>query len=177
MTNRDERRRAVLDRIADHILAHGLALATLRALAKAAGTSDRMLLYHFANKDEIIVAALLTISERFAATLVSATGGGAKRPPEALLAEVGAIMRGQALKPYMRMALELAALAAHGEEPYRSFGGRMADGFAAMIASRLDIEDEAAREAAAARLLALLDGAIILDALGRERLADLALTP
>jgi hypothetical protein len=76
----------------------------------------------------------------------------------------------------MRLGLELAARAAHGEEPFRTVGSRMADGFAAMFAARLEMADEAARQPMAARLLALLDGAIMLDALGRPKLADAALS-
>ena len=58
MTKPDTRRAAILERIADHILANGLSASSLRPLAKAAGTSDRMLLYYFADKAEIITAAL-----------------------------------------------------------------------------------------------------------------------
>ncbi len=177
MIIRETRRAAVLDRIADHMLAHGLAPSSLRALAKAAGTSDRMLLYYFADKDELIVAALQTIVARFAAALDAVSGGGGRLPPSVLLAEVAAIVRGPAVQPYMRLALELAARAAHGEEPFRSVSGRIADGFAAMIAARLEVTEEADRQPTAARLLALLDGAIMLDALGRPALADAALSP
>jgi AcrR family transcriptional regulator len=176
MNIRENRRAAALDRIADHMLAHGLAPSSLRALAKAAGTSDRMLLYYFADKDEIVVAALQTISARLAQALGALTEAGGRHPPDVVLMRLASIMRGPALKPYMRLALELAALAAHGAQPYRSVAGRMADGFAAMIASTLDIEAEPERQRMAVRLLAILDGCVMLDAFGREALATLALT-
>jgi AcrR family transcriptional regulator len=124
MNIRENRRAAALDRIADHMLAHGLAPSSLRALAKAAGTSDRMLLYYFADKDEIVVAALQTISARLAQALGALTEAGGRHPPDVVLMRLASIMRGPALKPYMRLALELAALAAHGAQPYRSVAGR-----------------------------------------------------
>ena len=62
MNTRDERREAAIERMADHVLAEGLAAATLRPLAAAAGTSDRMLLYYFADKDELLTATLARIS-------------------------------------------------------------------------------------------------------------------
>ena len=64
----DERRSVIVDRLADHVLAHGLVSASLRPLAKAAGTSDRMLLYYFADKSELLAATLQRIAERSPAT-------------------------------------------------------------------------------------------------------------
>ena len=45
MTRTDKDRTRLLDRLAAHVIAHGLSAASLRPLAKAAGTSDRMLMY------------------------------------------------------------------------------------------------------------------------------------
>ena len=54
MNIRNDRREAAIERMADHVLSEGLAAGTLRPLAAAAGTSDRMLLYYFADKDELL---------------------------------------------------------------------------------------------------------------------------
>jgi AcrR family transcriptional regulator len=175
MILRDDRRAAALARIADHMLQHGLALSSLRALARTAGTSDRMLLYYFADKDEIIVAALGEITVGFASVLTSALEGRGKRRPDVLLSDLAAVMRSGAARPYLRLWLELSVLAARGEEPYRSVAGRMADGFVAMVAHALDI-DEAARHETAARLVATMDGVLLLDCVGRESLGTAALT-
>jgi len=45
MSVRTDRRQAALERMADHLLREGMTGASLRPLAAAAGTSDRMLLY------------------------------------------------------------------------------------------------------------------------------------
>src|SRR2546423_15548894 len=42
----------------DYVLEHGLADLSLRPLARALGTSPRMLLYHFGSKEELVMAAL-----------------------------------------------------------------------------------------------------------------------
>ncbi|MFZ9395925.1 MAG: TetR family transcriptional regulator, partial [Erythrobacter sp.] len=47
-------REILLPRLAAHVLAHGLAGASLRPLARAAGTSARMLIYHFGSKERLI---------------------------------------------------------------------------------------------------------------------------
>ena len=72
MTDRDTRRKAVLLRMADHLLATGLRGASLRPLAAAAGTSDRMLLYYFADKDELLAATLAEVAGRMLPLLEAA---------------------------------------------------------------------------------------------------------
>ena len=58
MKARDEQRRHVIERVAEHLLRTGLAEASLRQLAAAAGVSDRMLLYYFDDKTEVMSAAM-----------------------------------------------------------------------------------------------------------------------
>ena len=109
MNVRATRRRAALERMADHLLGAGLSGASLRSLAAAAGTSDRMLLYYFETKDELLAATLDHIAARLARLLDEAGSNEAAKPFHALLAEVWAAVRGPALRPYMRLWLELAA--------------------------------------------------------------------
>ncbi len=177
MNVRETRRAATLDRIADHILAHGLAPSSLRALAVAAGTSDRMLLYYFADKDDIVTAALQAIAFRMAAILEEVAPSGASMDTGAALREMAALTRSAALRPYMRVWLELVVLSARDEQPYKTVAGLIADGFIAWVGSRLAIADDAVRAATAARLVATIDGLVLLDCVGRGPMADLALDP
>jgi AcrR family transcriptional regulator len=48
----------LLAAMAAHVRLMGLAGASLRPLAKAAGTSDRMLIYHFGTKAALLTALL-----------------------------------------------------------------------------------------------------------------------
>jgi AcrR family transcriptional regulator len=63
------RREAVLVQAADYVLEQGLAGLSLRPLAKALGTSPRMLLYDFDTKERLIHAILGEIRNREAALL------------------------------------------------------------------------------------------------------------
>ena len=172
MSIRDERQRAVLERMADHLLREGMAGASLRPLAAAAGTSNRMLLYYFADKDELLAATLEHLAARLARLLDEAgPGDGAPHPFPALLAEVWAAVRAPGLRPYMHLWLELAAGAARGQEPHRTVAGRIADGFLAWAAARLEVEREADRAPRATLLLAAVDGLALLDAVGRSAAA------
>ncbi|MFE0509145.1 TetR/AcrR family transcriptional regulator [Streptomyces sp. NPDC058964] len=52
------KRRDLLDRVRAYVMRNGLADLSLRPLAKALGTSDRMLLYYFGTKERMIAEAL-----------------------------------------------------------------------------------------------------------------------
>ncbi len=116
-----------------------------------------------------------TITARLRLRLADALPVNTPMPPNRLLGTLAPILRGAEIRPYMQLWLELAILAARGEEPFRKIGGQIADGFLAMAAARLDAPDEATRIGLAAQLLATLDGAILMDLLGRGAIADQAL--
>ncbi|MFI7413843.1 TetR/AcrR family transcriptional regulator [Streptomyces sp. NPDC049627] len=57
------KRRDLLDRVRDYVLRNGLSDLSLRPLARALGTSDRMLLYYFGSKERMVAKAL-AVDER-----------------------------------------------------------------------------------------------------------------
>lgn len=73
-----ERRAELLELIADHIVAEGLVDLSLRPLAKAIGTSGRMLVYYFESKEKLLVEAIGVIRERMQAEFLReiSDGGG-----------------------------------------------------------------------------------------------------
>ncbi|MFF4572494.1 TetR/AcrR family transcriptional regulator [Streptomyces sp. NPDC001410] len=58
------KRRDLLDRVREYVMRNGLADLSLRPLAKALGTSDRMLLYYFGSKERMIAEALAIYERR-----------------------------------------------------------------------------------------------------------------
>lgn len=173
MSIRKARRDAAIDRMADHLLREGLAGASLRPLAAAAGASDRMLLYYFADKDEILAATLERIALRLAALLDEIVPPGTLLGFSALLNKLWAAARSPALQPFMRLWLELAGSAARGNQPHRAVSGSIADGFLSWMESRLSVA-ETERARSAAMLLVIIEGLVLLDAIGRSNLADIA---
>ncbi len=121
--------------MADHILLEGLGAATLRPLAAAAGTSDRMLLYYFADKDELLTATLARIAARMTAELDDAIPIGPLRSFPELLEEVWTALSSESLKPFMHVWLDLAAGAARGLQPHLDLAGEIAEGFLAWVTS------------------------------------------
>ena len=59
-----DRREELLDQVTDHVLEHGLIGLTLRPVAAAIGTSDRMLIYHFGSRDALVSAVVARTNER-----------------------------------------------------------------------------------------------------------------
>jgi AcrR family transcriptional regulator len=59
-----EIRQRLLDGCTRYLLEHGLPVGSLRTLADAVGTSPRMLIYHFATKDQLVREALIEARHR-----------------------------------------------------------------------------------------------------------------
>jgi AcrR family transcriptional regulator len=171
LTVSEERRVAILDSLADHVLEHGLSASSLRALAAAAGTSDRMLLYYFRDKPELIAATLARIAERLVAIL-DGQRTTAPRPMEELRAELVQSLFSDQFWPYMRLWIEIAALSAKGDPFYRQVGGEIGRGFLAWGASQLAAPDPESRARDAARLLVTIEGMLLLKSIGLDDVVD-----
>ena len=156
----------IVDLLADHVLSRGLERASLRPLAAAAGTSDRMLLYYFPDKAALITAILTRIAQRLQVQLDAFDVGAARRDAAQLQAGILEVARTQMFRPYMHVWLELAAKAARGEEPFRAIGAAIAAGFLTWISDRLEVEPPETRAAQALSVLTMIEGAVVLDALG-----------
>jgi len=63
-TANSERPEELLDEIVDHLVAKGVGELSLRPLAKAVGSSPRVLLYYFGSKEDLVVKALARLRER-----------------------------------------------------------------------------------------------------------------
>jgi AcrR family transcriptional regulator len=150
--------------MADHVLAHGLPAASLRPLARAAGISDRMLLYYFKDKAEVMAAVLERVAARLT-LLMEAMGARPLQSAEALRADLLPILLDDALWPFMCVWLEIAALSARGDPLYRAIGEQIGRGFLAWGMAQLDSQAET-READALQLLAMIEGAVVLKSLG-----------
>ena len=160
------RRDALIEALAAHVLAEGLPGTSLRPLARAAGTSNRMLLYYFVDKDELIAVTLERVADDLRAMLDAAGAPGARKPYDDLLREIVVATRSIELRPYIRLWLELVAAAARGVEPHRRTAGCIARTFVGWIESRLEPVEGSDRQDRATTMLATIDGIAQLEAVG-----------
>ncbi len=77
-------RRELLDRVADDLGVNGLVDFSLRRAARAAGTTHKVLLYHFDGPEDLLTQAVLRLRERRIARGVAAATEG---PPGRSLAD------------------------------------------------------------------------------------------
>ena len=166
----DDRRSALLDRLADYVLAEGISAASLRRLARAADTSDRMLLYYFTDKADVIAATLDHVSARLVTRLEERTAR-VPLPLDRLCRDLARILFTDDMWPFMRLWLEIAALAGRGDPVYRDLGERLGRGFLDWGAAQLDSPDPEARAADAARLFVMMEGTLLLKSVGMDDIA------
>jgi len=157
------KRQLILDKIADHLLVHGLQGASLRPLAAAVGTSDRMLLHYFVNKEELMLAALNLVAVRMIQVLESVQS--VQMPFEALIPHLVEMLKDPRIHPYLRLWLELAALSAGGETAYRSIAQEISQRFYKWIEASLEVKNEEDRAPMVALTFVTIEGIVFLDAL------------
>ncbi|MEO0608538.1 MAG: TetR/AcrR family transcriptional regulator [Pseudomonadota bacterium] len=173
MAGASDKRTALIETLADHVLSHGLLHASLRPLAKAAGTSDRMLLYYFKDKDALIEAVLDHITERII-LILDQSAAPEPLPLERLTPMLVDAMKSDLFWPYLRLWLEIAALAAGGDRLYKDCGERIGRGFLSWGAAQIAASDDAQRQRDAAKLLVQIEGSVLLRSLGLEDVVDQA---
>lgn len=113
MNRRDE----LLDAVTGHVLEHGLIGLTLRPVAAAIGTSDRMLVYHFGTRDELVSAVVQRAGE------LSIAEVDRLEPVDGVRAGVNALWAAFQRDPLHRcldVYCQAAATGLIGREPYRS---------------------------------------------------------
>jgi AcrR family transcriptional regulator len=71
----EARRRELLDRVTDDLAANGMVDFSLRRAARAAGTTHKVLLYHFDGADDLLTQAIFQLRDRRIARSVAAATG------------------------------------------------------------------------------------------------------
>lgn len=113
MSRRDE----LLDQVTDHVFAHGLIGLTLRPLAAAIGTSDRMLIYHFGSRDSLVSAVVARAGDR-GVDAVSALPTA--RTVRAAVNRLWEAYDADPLRRCLDVYVQAAATGLFGSEPYLS---------------------------------------------------------
>lgn len=112
-TDRD----GLLDRVTDYVLAHGLIGLSLRPVAAAVGTSDRMLIYHFASRDALVSAVVARTTERAVDHVAALPGSPTVRSG---VKRLWSEYQTQPLSRCLDVYCQAAATGLIGREPYLS---------------------------------------------------------
>src|SRR5947209_13161824 len=74
----EARRRQLLERVTEDLAANGLVDFSLRRAARAAGTTHKVLLYHFDGADDLLSQAIPKLRERRIGNALAAARAGAQ---------------------------------------------------------------------------------------------------
>jgi AcrR family transcriptional regulator len=113
----ESRRSRLLAACTDHVLAEGLIGLSLRPLARAVGTSDRMLIYHFGNRDGLVAAI---IDEATSRSVEHLAGMKAPRTVKAGVLQLWQAYLEPPLHACNLIYVQAAASGYLGQEPFRS---------------------------------------------------------
>jgi AcrR family transcriptional regulator len=158
---REQRRLALAEEIAEFVLAEGLGDLGLRGLAHRLGTSGRMLLYYFVTKEQLVIDVLDRIEMRLGVLLAQHISG----PPVSagqFLAKVLELARDPEVAPFVRLWTEVIARGARGEPPYDRVAAKVVTSWLGWIDSRLAPTGKEILGRTAA-LLSVVEGATLLE--------------
>ena len=175
MTSKAEKRDELARRIARLLLTKGMAQIPLRDLAADLGTSDRMLLYYFADKVDLVRASLSVISAHLAETLDSVAPIGLHLPDD-LLSLLLASLRLEPILPVMNIWADITARGGRGEEPFREIAAASVTRWLEWLEQRLAVTNPDKRRDAAIAILAVVEGARQLEACAPGTTSHLGVT-
>ena len=150
----------------------GLSQLTFGRLAKRLGISDRIVVYYFPTKDDLINDVLLALGAQLEAALATTATTPASDHRDLVRAAWPLLARPE-VDPVFALFFEAAGLASAGREPYRTFVPQLVTGWIAWAADRID-GTPARRRTEAAAAIATIDGLLILRQLAGPATANQA---
>jgi AcrR family transcriptional regulator len=131
----DEPRAALLAKVMAATARDGIADRSLREIAASAGTSHRMLLYHFGSREGLLAAIVAAVESQQRAAMTALADGN----PDELMTALWQQVSSPELRPFVRLFFEVFALATRGAEgtgdhlaglttPWLDDAARMAEG-------------------------------------------------
>lgn len=150
----------------------GLSQLTFGRLAKRLGVSDRVVVYYFPTKDdlisEVIIAMGLQLQETLAEAFVAPVAGHLE-----LMATVWSVVATPEADRVFALFFEANGLAAVGRDPYRTLVPSLVEGWIGWAAEFIDGPLDR-RRVEAETAIALIDGLLLLRLLSGPESADRA---
>ena len=150
----------------------GLSQLTFGRVAKRLGISDRIVVYYFPTKDDLIGEVLFAMGAELQATLAPTFTTPAADHLGLLLTAWPILARPES-DPVFALFFEAGGLAATGREPFRTLVPQLMDAWIEWAAEFVE-GTRTRRRAEAEAAIALLDGLLLLRQLAGPKVADRA---
>lgn len=151
---------------------HGLSRLSFGRVAATLGISDRIVVYYFPTKDDLVGAVLLAVAAELQETLSRAFDRQAADHIEMLRAAWPVVARAD-VDPVFALFFEANGLAAAGREPYRTLVPDLVEAWITWAATYLD-GPPSQRRTEAETAIAVIDGLLLLRLLAGADAADRA---
>lgn len=165
-------REQILAGALDAAVDDGLSRLTFGRVAKRLGVSDRIVVYYFPTKDDLITNVLLTVGAELQEVLARAFTARARDHLE-LSKSAWPVLARPDIDPLFSLFFEAIGLAAAGRDPYRTLATQLVDGWSVWLAGFFD-GSPARRRAEAEAAMATLDGLLLLRQLSGPAAANRA---
>lgn len=162
----------ILDGAVQAAISDGLSRLTFGTLAKRLGVSDRVIVYYFPTKNQLITDVMIQVGERLQTVLARAFTEGAADHRELARAALPVLARKE-FDPLFAVYFEACGMAAAGLEPFGSLAGQLVEGWVGWLAEFF-AGDPGRRRAEAEATLVLVDGVLLLRQLAGAAAANRA---
>lgn len=139
----------------------GISSVTFGAVAKHAGVSDRMVVYYFPTKAELLTAVTVALGGQLQELLGGAFGDEPLDRHDLLARAWSALARPQA-DPIFAVYFEILGLAAAGHQPFKELASAQTEAWVQWLLPRLTGADRATKRRQALATLAVIDGLLLL---------------
>jgi AcrR family transcriptional regulator len=116
-----QRRNAIVQRAADHLLERGVIAVSLRDLADAVGVSPRMLVHHFGSREKLVASAVRKARSRQREAFEARLAPQPARPYADVLTDAWRWFATDEARLYLRLFGQLYALAQAPDSPHAEF--------------------------------------------------------
>lgn len=139
----------------------GLSMLTFGRLAKRMGINDRTIVYYFPTKSDLISATVSTIGGGLLGLLDEAFGTE-PLPPHDLISRAWPTLSAPPQEPVFRTFFELIGLSGARIEPFATLAPTLLAAWAEWLIPHIAVPDGSTAEAEAHRVMATLDGLLII---------------
>ena len=155
------------------VLAEGVSALSYGRVAKELAISDRMVVYYFPAKADLISAVIVAIGSELQLMLEEAFGSEPLSAKE-LMRRAWPVLSVKKAQPMFNGFFEVIGLASTGQSPYDELAPVLLNGWIDWLAARVKAQNAVRRREIAASVVAQIDGLLMIRRISGARIANAA---